>query len=231
LLGRLIVLDAGTQYPETTKPAVDVEQPPQALVDIVRALVGREGELCGLYGTGTVPPNAVSTVPFGEGVEGVFEGFAQRIKKELRRTKAEHQPILSRIAENAIRLSLVVAVGIDPVTPFITAEIQEWANEVAEHSGRTLLKGAADNIAENDKHFEYLRIKRIIERSGAKGLSRSVINHRVNGSIELSRIASILTQLKASRDVFEAEQLSDKGQMKKRFWSRKDLPKGARKVV
>jgi hypothetical protein len=58
-----------------------------------------------------------------------------------------------------------------------------------------------------------------------------VINHRVNGTIELSRITSILTQLKESRDVFEAEQLSAKGQKKKRFWSRKDLPKDARKVA
>jgi hypothetical protein len=148
----LIVLDAGTQYPETTKPTVDVEQPPQKLLDVVKDIVGREGNLCGLYGTGTVPPLAIAAVPFGEGGEGVFEGFAQRIKKELRRTKPELQPILSRVAENAIRLSLIVSIGIDPVRPTITAEIQDWANKVAEHSGRTLIKGASESIAENDKH-------------------------------------------------------------------------------
>ena len=233
LLGRLIALDNGTKRPVTTKPSIDVEQPPQPLIDTVRSLIGlgAKANLFGLYNrSGGEPPDNVVSVPFGDGAEEAFEEFCLRIEKEMDRTRTEHQPILSRLGENSIRLSLIVAVGVNPNDPIITAEIQAWANDVAEHSGRTLIKGAREHIAENESHAEYLKIKRYIEHSGKEGISRSVINHRINGTIELRRIESILTQLRTTREVVEAKHVSPKGQTRHRFWLRKHLPKGAQEV-
>ena len=230
LLGRLIPIDVGTTLPPIEKPTMDVENPPELIVKSIRELAGPPDKF-NRTDLGESRPRDVISVPYGPGAEEVFDTFAKRLDREANKVRPERQPILTRVAENAGRLALIVAIGCSPSKPVITADIQAWANEFAEFAARGLLKGARDNIAENDKHAEVLRIRRYIDRSGKNGCPRSTINRNLNHAIEEIRVNGILSQLKKSGEVIEAERRSTNGQGQRRFWMKTHLPRDAKKVA
>src|SRR5690606_23590229 len=135
-------------------------------------------------------------VEYAEGVEDIFEDFDDAMRARKSSVNPEYRPILNRIGENAARLALIVAVGVDHKNPVISAEIQRWANAVAEHSFNTTIRGADANIADNEKSAEYLRVRQIIDRKGADGATMKVVTRTIRGAMDGRRIADILTALR-----------------------------------
>ncbi|AWM24956.1 hypothetical protein AOX55_00001698 [Sinorhizobium fredii CCBAU 25509] len=165
------------------------------------------------------------TVEWGLGVDDIFEDFDDRIRSMRKTVDPQYRPILNRVGENAARLALIVAVGCNPKEPIITAEIQQWANAVAEHSLLVILQGADENVADNDRAAEYIRVRRIISRKGARGITMRDILKSIRGSIDKRRLEDIMSMLRRAREVHLASLVADSGQTKIRYWSAESLPK------
>ncbi|MGO4666584.1 DUF3987 domain-containing protein [Bosea sp. 2RAB26] len=228
LLGRLIVIDAGTRLPTKVRRPADTEDVPVALTAHVKALAGKEGgrSFCAAYSTGENPPSMVAAVPYGDDAEDEFEGFDDRIRAEAPSTDPAFRPVLMRVAENAGRLALIVAVGCNPGEPVITVEIQRWANDVAEASYRTMVRGAADNIADNDRQASYLRVRSMIARRRREGLAQGKLVSNLRGSIDSRMLDDILGQLFESGDCIYGEARAGSGQATRRWWATEHRPEG-----
>lgn len=234
LLGRLLVIDAGTTPPKKVRrPAGSIDNPPAEFGEMVDKLLGWQGG--GRYGPGAfyalsatskTKPWPMVTASYADGVEDVFEGFDDRMR--ALKVDPQYRPIRSRVGEHAARLALIVAVGCDPEEPVITLEIQEWANRIAEASFRAILRGAHDNVADNEKGREYLRIKRMVDAAKSDGLALGVITRRVKGGLDRNRLNDVLAQLEEAGEIVLAEQPGDRGQTKTRYWSRAHMPEDAK---
>lgn len=226
LLGRLIVINAGTRIPTKVRRPADSEEVPEGLQAYVKALAGNTGGFSGAFATGATPPPSVVSVPYGEGAEEEFEGFDDRIRAEAYSSDPTFRPVLMRVAENAGRLALIVAVGCDAAAPVITIEIQQWANDVAERSYRTMVRGAIDNIADSDRQASYLRVRGMIGRKESEGLSQGMLLSNLRGSIDGRTLDDILGQLFESGDCIFGEARAKSGQAIRRWWSTEHKPTG-----
>lgn len=233
LLGRLVVIDVGGGDP------VKVRVPPNSLDDIPIGLSTRVADLLGLSaGRYTGPffalnarsdekPHPIMTATWDEGVDDIFEEFDDRMRAMKKSVDPQYRPILNRVGENAARLALIVAVGCDPKEPVITSEIQQWANSVAEHSLNVILRGADDNIADNDRAAEYLRVKRIVQRKAGEGITAKAVVRALRGAIDRRRLDDILIMLRQAKEIHFARLVADSGQVKLRFWAGENVPVGA----
>lgn len=233
LLGRLVVIDVGGGDP------VKVRVPPNSLDDIPAGLSTRVADLLGLSaGRYTGPffalnarsdekPHPIMTAAWGDGVDDIFEEFDDRMRSMKKSVDPQYRPILNRVGENAARLALIVAVGCDHKEPVITAEIQQWANAVAEHSLKVILRGADENIADNERAAEYLRVKRIILRKGGEGITSKAVVKSLKGAIDRRRLDDILIMLRQAREIHFARMVADSGQVKLRFWAGENVPADA----
>jgi len=238
LLGRLVLIDAsGTEPKKVRRPAGDIESVPPALAEKVHALLGggygkfSGGPFYALDANSEEPPWPIQTVEYAEGVEDIFESFDDRMRARKASISPDYRPILNRVGENAARLALIVAIGVDHKDPVITREIQEWANAVAEHSFNTMIRGADENIADNEKSAEYLRVRRIIQRRGESGITLKMVTRTVRGALDSRRLDDILGALRRAGEVSLATRRAESGQVMMRFWSADHLPNDAEIVV
>lgn len=233
LLGRLVLIDVGNAEPvKVRRPPNSIEDIPTALSQQVAELLGLSagkftGSFCALSARSDEKPHPIMTAQWGNGVDDLFEDFDDRIRAMKRTIDPQYRPILNRVGENAARLALIVAVGCDPKEPIITREIQTWANAVAEHSLNVILRGANDNIADNDRAAEYLRVRQQITRRGSDGITAREIVKNLRGAIDRRRLEDIMAMLRQAREVHLAKLTTESGQSKVRFWSAESLPDGA----
>ncbi|EPE98595.1 bifunctional DNA primase/polymerase [Rhizobium grahamii] len=233
LLGRLVLIDVGSAEPvKVRRPANSIEDIPQALSNRVADLLGLSagrftGPFFALNAKSDEKPSPIMTAEWGYGVDDIFEEFDDRIRSMKTSIDPQYRPILNRVGENAARLALIVAVGCDPKEPVITAEIQEWANAVAENSLQTILRGADHHIADNEKAAEYLRVRQQAVRRGSSGITMRDIVKNLRGAIDRRRLDDIVSMLRQAREVHLAKLTTDSGQTKVRFWAAEFIPKGA----
>jgi hypothetical protein len=231
LLGRLVVIDAGSDEPrKVRRPSGNIEDVPAALSDRVTDLLGGVGSKFGkgtfhaLSADATDRPWPMITADYATGVEEMFESFDDRIRAMRGSLDPQYRPILNRVGENAARLALIVAVGCDHRSPTITKEIQQWANDVAEASFYTLVRGARENIADNERSAEYLRVSRMIARAETEGMTRGVVERRLRGSIDRRRLDDIFDGLQTAGEIRFGKITSESGQTKARWWAAAHFP-------
>jgi hypothetical protein len=233
LLGRLVLIDVGSADPvKVRRPAESIENIPAGLSEQVAALLGLSsgkftGPFFAMNAKSDEKPFPIMTVGWGNGVDDLFEEFDDRIRAMKGRVDPQYRPILNRVGENAARLALIVAVGCDPKSPVITREIQEWANAVAEHSLGVILRGANENIADNDRAAEYLRVRQQVVRRGSTGVTMRDVVKNLRGSIDKRRLEDIIGMLRQAREIHFAKHVTEKGQTQVRFWGAESLPDGA----
>ncbi|ABR60196.1 bifunctional DNA primase/polymerase [Sinorhizobium medicae] len=233
LLGRLVLVDVGNAEPvKVRRPPNSIDDIPPALSEQVAALLGLSagkytGAFCALSAKSDEKPHPIMTAEWAPGVDDLFEDFDDRIRGMRKTIDPQYRPILNRVGENAARLALIVAVGCDPKEPVITSDIQTWANAVAEHSLQVILRGATDNIADNDRAAEYLRVRQQVVRRGRSGITLRDIVKNLRGSIDKRRLEDILAMLRQAREIHLAKLTMESGQSKVRFWSAESLPDGA----
>src|SRR5262249_39021162 len=129
-LARFIIVPTEDDYPEENLDA-GIRVPPPALVDGLRLLAaGGQRQTGNLVGMSAGPEPAVDPmiVAMQPGAKDAFRALGVEITRELREARGTaFTAIPARISENAQKLALVRAVGIDPVAPTISAEDAEWA--------------------------------------------------------------------------------------------------------
>jgi hypothetical protein len=211
-LPRFVVLDAGPERPKPRDPAKRTDAPPKALLDGVQAVVVHKngGKLNGMTADGTTSCVPLQC-PYGSGAKVVFDDFANEMFARMDSAAAECEPIYARVAENAGRLALIVAVGCNPEAPVITSDIMRWACAVALASAEMLMAQAEDRVADNDRQAEYKRVRAIVAEAGRKGTTKNEIARRLKGVMDKRRMDDIVDLLAMAGEVVEAKITGAKG--------------------
>lgn len=203
-LPRFIILDAGTVRPPPTDPEFEVGRPPASLIESVHAVASPpDDKVKGAMNASGDKPFPARRAFWGEGAKGEFDAFVAKMYAKIESTPTEFEPIYARTAENAGRLALIVAVGVDPVNPVITQEIMEWAQRVALVSSTMLVTQANDHVSDNDRQAEYKKVRRLIEDAKKTGITRNAIARRLGGVVDRRRTGDILDQLHDAEEIVE----------------------------
>lgn len=178
LLPRLILFHITGDKPQVVKPTKTVREVPYLLmermakvagIDVVkkRGTLGQVGYVPEA-GTKEVKPYVI---PWTPDAEGILRSVKETIEEKEGTVAAEAQPFVRRIIENAIKLSIVVAVGRNPDVPIITEEVFEWAAAVAWTCAAAMLGEVGERLADNQREANYKKIQGLIRNAGKKGLT------------------------------------------------------------
>lgn len=237
LLARFVLIDAGNSDPKKVRrPQGSIENIPATISHMVWDLLGGssgafQGPFLALNAKSDSKPFPIMTVEYAsDEVDNFFEEFDDSMRAMKKKIAPEYHPLANRVGENAARLAMIVAVGANPREPIITMEIQHWANTVAEHSFRLLIKGAKDSISDNPLSAEYLKVRKVIARAGKKGLRHKELVRTLKGSIRDQRLDEVLGALSIAGEAQFATARADSGQKMTRWWAQEFLPSDAEQV-
>jgi hypothetical protein len=192
-LPRFIILDAGTRRPNLVKPQEREEKPPKWLLDQIVAFcsikIGGNLTIDGSVGC------EARVAPWGDGAERAYEDFVQQMFRTQDKATPDLKPIYARVAENAMRLSLIVAVGVNPESPVLDLETFRWGADLALASATMLIDQAEERVADNERQAEYKRVRAMIASAGKTGLTRRELNRRIKGRLDGRRLDDVVTQL------------------------------------
>ncbi|WP_049775146.1 DUF3987 domain-containing protein [Hyphomicrobium denitrificans] len=178
LLARLILLDVTGPKPARVKPRLSPNDVPADLIDAVRRLAERGGNLASI--SSDRAPKAV-TVALDADAEAIDAGNIAELDAAEAATNPEAMPFLNRVREHALKLALVVAVGCNPNTPVITGPVLNWAYRLARLSAATLIRESTDRIADNERGDAVNRILRMIRVAGNAGVTAGRIADKQRG--------------------------------------------------
>ncbi len=151
------------------------------LVANLKDLIAARGDSRGAYG-GNLRPAAVS-VPMNDKAEALRAAlkrteiaFARYCDENSVRGGAE---ILRRVTEQAVKISLVSAVGRNPREPVIDTEDFEVGHAIAWWSAASMVENISANIADNQVERDVNTIEQKIRKAGAKGIMAGTLKDQV----------------------------------------------------
>jgi len=151
-LARFIILPSDEDYPDENRRA-GLRTSPRPLIEGLQRLAQGGGRASGnLAGRTSGPETAVDpmTAPMDDDAQASFDALGEEIIAELRAAAGTFQtPILARIAENAAKVALVLAVGRDAVRPVIRFEDAVWAIDFVRHFARRTIDAGQRHVAES----------------------------------------------------------------------------------
>ncbi|GIX15399.1 MAG: hypothetical protein KatS3mg118_3358 [Paracoccaceae bacterium] len=180
---------------------------PPALIEGLQRIAGGAGG-GNLTGRTAGPETAVEpmTVPMDEDARARFDALGDEITAELRAAAGTFQtPILARIAENAAKVALVLAVGRDAVQPVIRLEDAVWAIEFVRHFARRTIDAVERHVADTETEAHLKRLREIIRKAGAAGMTKSELT-RASQWLRARDRDDILLTLVESGDIATVEQ-------------------------
>ena len=188
-------------YPEEN-PDTGIRVPPASLVDGLRLVAAGGGRQTGnLAGRTAGPETAVDpmVVPMQAGAKNAFRELSREITRELREARGTaFTAILARIGENAQKLALIRAVGIDPVAPALSSEDAEWAIGLVRHYALRTMTAVERHVADNETERSHKRVLEIIRSGGGDdGLSKSELIRRTQFVDKRQRDDILLTLIEA----------------------------------
>lgn len=176
LLPRLILFHVTGDKPAHATPTRDVRDVPTLLLERMAQVAGIN--VAKRRAPGKKPPSVAAwgenkpiIVPWTPDALALFESIKESADEHERRTVAEGRPFVRRIIENAIKLAMIAAVGIDPEDPIITEANFDWAANVAWTCAASMLAEVNDRLADNQREANYKKIAGLIRRAGDKGLT------------------------------------------------------------
>lgn len=224
-LPRFIMLDAGTKRPAPRDPIAKVSSPPSELIGAIQDFTVHKfgGKLNGITADGSVSCKPIHAT-WGDGAKRVFDKLVDQMFRTMDASSKDLEPIYARVAENSMRLALIVAAGASPENPVITEGIMQWAAEVAVKSSTMLIEQAEERMADNDRQAEYKRVRSIIDRSGGKGTTASDVARSLKGIMDRRRMHDIIDQLVEAGEIIDGTVKAANGKHHKRLWSDKNAP-------
>ena len=200
-LARFIIVPTEDDYPEEN-PDTGIRVPPASLVDGLRLVAAGGGRQTGnLAGRTAGPETAVDpmVVPMQAGAKNAFRELSREITRELREARGTaFTAILARIGENAQKLALIRAVGIDPVAPAVSSEDAEWAIGLVRHYALRTMTAVERHVADNETERSHKRVLEIIRSGGGgDGLGKSELTRRTQFVDKRQRDEILATLLEA----------------------------------
>ncbi len=199
-LARFIILPTEDDYPEEN-PGSGLRVPPASLVDGLRLIASGGGRQTGnLAGRTAGPETAVNpmVVTMQDTAREAFGTLGREITKELREARGTaFTAILARIGENAQKLALIRAVGIDPVAPTISGEDAEWAIGLVRHYALRTMTAVERHVADNEIERNHKRVLEIIRSAGDDGLGKSDLVRRTQFIDKRQRDEILVTLIEA----------------------------------
>jgi len=200
-LARFIILPTEDDYPEEN-PDTGIRVPPASLVDGLRLVAAGGGRQTGnLAGRTAGPETAVDplVVPMQAGAKEAFRELSHEITRELREARGTaFTAILARIGENAQKVALIRAVGIDAVAPAVSSDDAEWAIGLVRHYALRTMTAVERHVADNETERSHKRVLEIIRSGGGNdGLSKSELIRRTQFVDKRQRDDILLTLIEA----------------------------------
>lgn len=118
-------------------------------------------------------PNSPVTprmVPFSDEALAVKNEY-QNFVLELRRNMDRRDELLSRCVEQAMRLSVILAVNDDPIRPVIGKEHMEWARDYVGWYTDRLLDAVENKVADSGHEEKLNLIMDALQQAGDKGMT------------------------------------------------------------
>lgn len=207
-LARFIILPSEEDYPDENRRA-GLRNSPRPLIEGLQRLAEGGGRTSGnLAGKTSGPETAVDpmTVPMDDDAQARFDALGEEITAELRAAAGTFQtPILARIAENAAKVALVLAVGRDAVHPVIRLEDAVWAIDFVRHFARRTIDAVERHVADTETEAHLKRLREIIRKAGATGVTKSELT-RASQWLRARDRDDILLTLVESGDIATVEQ-------------------------
>lgn len=221
LLPRLILFHIKGDKPPTVKAKRDVRDVPTLLLEKMAAVAGidvvKRRSATKLPHVASWQENKPHVVPWTPDALTLFRSVKDAVDEQEGRIAVEGRPFVRRIIENAIKLALIVAVGIDPKEPVISEAVFDWATAVAWSCAAEMLSEVMDRLADNQREANYKKIAGLIRKAGAKGLTEGRLLDRCK-AIEAWQRDDILKDLmNGGRIVVPANDNKKSGPKTKRF--------------
>lgn len=183
LLPRLILFHVTGKKPAQVVPEKPVRWVPTMLLSRMSDVAGidvaaKRGNLAGVDLKLPSRETKPYVVPWTEDALGILKSVKETIEAKESLVAAESQPFVRRIIENAIKLALIVAVGIDPKEPIITEVVFEWAAAVAWTCAAAMLAEVSERLSDNQREANYKKIAALVRKGGAKGITEGRLADR-----------------------------------------------------
>lgn len=220
LLPRLILFHVNGEKPEPRKPECDVRYVPHMLMERMAEVAGidvaKRRMATKLPKVAAWTENKPYVVPWTPDAEDLLHRVKSAVDEHERRVVAEGKPFVRRIIENAIKLALIVAVGIDPKKPVITEANFEWASALAWTCAASMLEEVSSRLADNQREANYKKIASLIRKAGSKGVTEGRLNDRCK-AIDGWQKKEILSELSAGGQIAVSERKSSRGPKTKKY--------------
>lgn len=218
LLPRWLILTITGPKPAYREPTMSGGDPPERLVEWCKALVSLSYKGQNLAASGTRAIDHIKA-SWGEGANARRLAWTDVFAARSEKLPTGSKELWTRCVENALRIAHIVAVGINPEQPVITVELVDWAVRLCEYSTKACIDGVQDRLALTDKQAEYLMVKRLIKETGKEGMSKTVLQRRINGQFDGARLKAIIDQLQDTQLVeFRPYQNPDGGRPGHRYF-------------
>jgi hypothetical protein len=167
LLNRFFVVHQEEKPPEG-EPLVSRRAPPPAIIlDGLSRLRMPEGIAHPITTIPGMRHNAIKPriVPWGHGAEAIYKAMragVDAMSEEIGRNRV----FFARTCEMALRAATIVAGGVNPSAPVLTADLMTWARDIMLWSHRDMMEKTQNHIAETQNAADVKRVYRVIK--GAK---------------------------------------------------------------
>ncbi len=212
LLNRWLLIRADKRAEEQDVPG-DVEFP--------EALARRLLEIMPPQGPGNLPTGgaAAITVPgqvkfvripwASHEVEAAYVTYGREVLARID-SDPEAEPFLGRVAEMAIRIATVHAIGRAGRLATITMDDWLFGRSLASASARIMINDVRMLLAENQHHSDYKLIMRLVAEAGKGGIKHRDLYRKIDGRIKISEIKSIIEALVSSDRIQAIRHAMDK---------------------
>lgn len=220
LLPRLILFHVKGEKPPSVKPGRDVRDVPSMLQQKIADLAGidvvKARSSTKLPAVAAWQENKPHVVPWTPDALAMLRAVKEAVEAEEKRVAVECKPFVRRIIENAIKLALIVAVGIDPKEPVISEAAFDWATAVAWSCAAEMLSEVMERLADNQREANYKKISALIKKAGEKGLPEGRLLDRCK-AIEAWQREDIIKDLTSGGRVLVAANDNKRGPRTRRF--------------
>lgn len=211
-LARMVIFQSANNYPD---PQYDIEyrDMPTRLVDSIKAIIaGADDHTAMPMGEGATLTPKPYRVPYAD---DSARYMARAMRDEQTEMLREHEgtsqtSIIARLAENAVKIALVVAIAENPAKPAITEAHLKWGMMVARQSVDSLLEAIRTSVADNETETQRKLVLKTITDAGANGCTGTDLNIKT-AKIKRHERKSIVEDLVEAQAIYVVEVVRPEG--------------------